>query len=107
VAVGQFIRDPISNFAEVAFTTHKDWRNRGIAEFLLQYLIEIAREKNIKGFTADVLVTNFPMMKVFSRAGYPMETRLEYETYQIEIPFGEEKKKPYSGEEGEEEEAAQ
>jgi acyl-CoA hydrolase/N-acetylglutamate synthase-like GNAT family acetyltransferase len=98
VAVGQFIRDPHSNFAEVAFTTHKDWQNRGIAAFLLQYLIEIARGKNIKGFTADVLVTNFPMMRVFSEAGYPIETHLEYGAYQIEIPFGEEKKKGYSGE---------
>jgi acyl-CoA hydrolase/RimJ/RimL family protein N-acetyltransferase len=90
VAVGRYIRDPHSNFAEVAFTTNKDWQNRGIGAFLLQYLIRIAREKNIKGFTADVLARNTPMMKVFSKAGYSIKTHLEYGIYEIEIPFSEE-----------------
>jgi acyl-CoA hydrolase/GNAT superfamily N-acetyltransferase len=92
VAVGLYIRDPHSNLAEVAFTTHQDWQNRGIGTFLLQYLVRIAKEKNIKGFTADVLARNTPMLKVFSKVGYPLKTQLEYGVYQLEIPFiGEEK----------------
>ncbi|NTV00528.1 MAG: GNAT family N-acetyltransferase, partial [Methanoregulaceae archaeon] len=92
VAVGQYIRDPHSNFAEVAFTTGKDWQNRGIGTFLLQYLVRIAKEKNIRGFTADVLARNTPMMKVFSKTGHPMKTHLESGVYELEIPFsGEEK----------------
>ena len=87
VAVGHYIRDPQTNFAEVAFTTHQDWQNRGIGTFLLQYLIRIAKEKNIKGFTADVLARNTPMMKVFSKTGYPLKTHLEYGVYELEIPF--------------------
>jgi RimJ/RimL family protein N-acetyltransferase len=94
VAVGRYIRDPHSNFAEVAFTTHQDWQNRGIGTFLLQYLVRIANEKNIKGFTADVLARNTPMMKVFSKTGYPLKTHLDSGVYELEIPFsGEEKKK--------------
>lgn len=93
VAVGRYIRDPHTNFAEVAFTTHQDWQNRGIGTFLLQYLIRIAKEKNIKGFTADVLARNTPMNKVFSKAGYPLKTHLEYGVYELEIPFIEEDKK--------------
>ncbi len=92
VAVGQYIRDPHSNFAEVAFTTHQDWQNRGIGTFLLQYLVRIAKEKNIKGFTADVLARNTPMMKVFSKTGYPMKTNLEFGVYELEILFSEEEK---------------
>ena len=87
VAVGHYIRDPQNNFAEVAFTTHQDWQNRGIGTFLLQYLIRIAKEKNIKGFTADVLARNTAMMKVFSKAGYPLKAHLEYGVYELEIPF--------------------
>lgn len=87
VAVGRYIRDPHTNFAEVAFTTHQDWQNRGIGTFLLQYLVRIAKEKNIKGFTADVLARNTPMMKVFSKVGHPLKTHLEYGVYEIEIPF--------------------
>jgi GNAT superfamily N-acetyltransferase len=87
VAVGHYIRDPHSNYAEVAFTTHQDWQNRGIGTYLLQYLIRIAKEKNIKGFTADVLARNTAMLKVFSKAGYPLKTHLEYGVYELEIPF--------------------
>ncbi len=93
VAVGRYIRDPQTNFAEVAFTTNKDWQKRGIGLFLLQYLIRIAKEKKIKGFTADVLSQNTPMMKVFARSGYPVKSTLEYGVYEVKISFsGEEKK---------------
>lgn len=93
VAVGRYFRDPHSNFAEVAFTTHHDWHNRGIGTFLLQYLVRIAKEKNIKGFTADVLSQNAPMLKVFSKTGYPLNTHLNAGVYELEIPFSEEEKK--------------
>ena len=88
VAVGRYIRDPDTNFAEVAFTTHHEWQDRGIGTFLLQYLVRIAKEKNIKGFTADVLARNTPMMKVFSKVGHPVKTHLEYGVYELNIPFG-------------------
>ncbi|HNY66326.1 MAG TPA: GNAT family N-acetyltransferase [Deltaproteobacteria bacterium] len=92
VAVGHYIRDPQTNFAEVAFTTHKDWQNRGIGTFLLQYLVRIAKEKNISGFTADVLARNAPMMKVFTKVGHPIKAHLEYGVYEIEIPFMDQEK---------------
>jgi RimJ/RimL family protein N-acetyltransferase len=90
VAVGRYVRDPNTGYAEVAFTTNHEWQDRGIGTFLLQYLIRIAKEKNIKGFTADVLSQNVPMMRVFSKSGYPVKTNLEYGVYELEIPFGQE-----------------
>lgn len=87
VAVGQYFRDPHTNFADVAFSIHPDWQNRGIGTFLLRYLVHIAKEKNIKGFTADVLEQNTHMMKVFSKTGYIMNTKLDCGVYEIEIPF--------------------
>lgn len=87
VAVGRYYRNPGSNYAEVAFTTHSKWQNRGIGTFLLRFLIRIAREKNIKGFTADVLSSNRHMMQVFSHAGYPLTSHLEGGVYEIRIPF--------------------
>jgi acyl-CoA hydrolase/GNAT superfamily N-acetyltransferase len=94
VAVGRYILDLRSNFAEVDFTTHQDWQNRGIGTFLLNYLASIAKEKNIKGFTANVLSGNTSMMKVFSKIGHPINTHIESGVYELEIPFsGEEKRK--------------
>ena len=90
VAIGRYINDPNTRFAEVAFTTHQDWQHRGIGTFLLRYLIRIAKEKNIVGFTADVLSQNKAMMQVFSKSGYPMTTHLEVGVYELKINFGSE-----------------
>jgi acyl-CoA hydrolase/GNAT superfamily N-acetyltransferase len=87
VAVGRYIRDANTNFAEVAFTTHQDWQNRGIGSFLIQSLIRIAKEHNIKGITADVLSSNTPMMKVFQKAGPNLKMHQAYGVNEIEIPF--------------------
>jgi GNAT superfamily N-acetyltransferase len=87
VAIGHYVNDPKTRYAEVAFTTHQDWQNRGIGTFLLQYLIRIAKGKNITGFTADVLSRNHPMMRVFSKSGYPMTTHLDMGVYELKIDF--------------------
>jgi acyl-CoA hydrolase/GNAT superfamily N-acetyltransferase len=87
VAIGHYVNDPKTRYAEVAFTTHQDWQNRGIGTFLLQYLIRIAKGKNITGFTADVLSRNHPMMRVFAKSGYPMTTHLDMGVYELKIDF--------------------
>ncbi len=90
IAIGRYIRDPLTNFAEVAFATSHGWQDRGISTFILRYLIRIAKENGIKGFTADVLSRNAAMMKVFAKSGYPMQTNLEYGVYEIMIRFDQE-----------------
>ena len=87
VAIGRYVNNPDTRHAEVAFTTHQDWQHRGIGTFLLRYLIRIAKEKNIEGFTADVLQRNRPMMRVFSKSGYPTTTHLDVGVYEIKINF--------------------
>jgi acyl-CoA hydrolase/GNAT superfamily N-acetyltransferase len=87
VAIGRYINNPNTRYAEVAFTTHQDWQDRGIGTFLLRYLIRIAKEKNIAGFTADVLSRNKPMMQVFSKSGCPMTTHLDTGVYELKINF--------------------
>ncbi len=87
VAIGRYVNDPDTGYAEVAFTTHQDWQGRGLGTFLLRYLIRIAKEKNIRGFTADVLSRNVPMMRVFSKSGYPMTTHLDTGVYELKINF--------------------
>lgn len=93
VAIGRYENDPKTGFAEVAFTTRKDWQNRGIGTFLLKYLIRIAKERNIAGFTADVLARNAAMMQVFSKSGYTMTTHLEEGVYELKIDFTAEENK--------------
>jgi RimJ/RimL family protein N-acetyltransferase len=63
--------------AEVAFTVEEDYHGQGIASRLLQHLVEIARQKGISRFEADVLSQNKAMLAVFSRSGLPMVKRSE------------------------------
>ena len=95
IAVGRYIRDPVTNTAEVAFTIHHDYQKCGIGTFLLNHLVHIALGKDIRGFTADVLSSNTPMMRVFSKTGFPLKAHLDSGVYELEIPF---EKKGYPGE---------
>ena len=63
--------------AELAFTTEKDYRGRGLADLLLRHLAGIAREMGLSRFGAEVLAENQPMLAVFRRSGLPMQLRQE------------------------------
>ncbi len=87
IAVGRYMRDPMTNLAEVAFTVRDEWQNRGVGTFLLQYLVRIAKERNVEGFTANVLARNDAMMAVFHKVGKPLQSRMEYGTYELKFNF--------------------
>jgi len=89
VAIGRFKLDPSDNYAEVAFLVRDDFQNRGIGTHLMKKLIEIAREKGIEGFKAEVLAENKKMMHVFHKCGYPIHSRLEDGVYSLKINFSE------------------
>jgi RimJ/RimL family protein N-acetyltransferase len=58
--------------AEVAFVVEEDFHGKGIARHLLCYLGQIARERGIVRFEAEVLPHNVAMLRVFSRCGWSM-----------------------------------
>lgn len=70
VAVGQYMRSGAG--AEIAFVVAEDYRGCGIASRMLRQLTDIARERGIAQFEADVLADNTAMLKVFRRSRLPM-----------------------------------
>lgn len=52
---------------EMAFIVDEEYQGRGIATFLLNYLIKIARERGIKRLAATVLPQNDKMLRVFEK----------------------------------------
>jgi acyl-CoA hydrolase/GNAT superfamily N-acetyltransferase len=89
VAVGRYILDPKSNFAEVDFAVRSELQRQGIGTFLVNYLTEIARSKGVTGFMAYVLAANRKMLKVFRKTGYSIHSSLEDGIYEINFRFDE------------------
>jgi RimJ/RimL family protein N-acetyltransferase len=89
ISIGRFKIDPSDNLAEIAFVVRDEWQNRGIGTHLMSRLFEIATEKGVDGFKADVLAENKKMLHVFHKCGYQVHSTLEDGTYSIRIDFSE------------------
>ncbi|MCE5249740.1 GNAT family N-acetyltransferase [bacterium] len=87
VGVARWLLDRATNMAEVAFTVHPEWQNTGMGGFMLSKLIEVAKEKKISGFTAEVLAGNRRMLNVFYRSGCNIHSKLEEGVYFLSFRF--------------------
>jgi acyl-CoA hydrolase/GNAT superfamily N-acetyltransferase len=87
IAEARYARTKQDSFADTAFIVDEDYQGKGIASYLFELLIRIAREEGIQGFTADVLATNKPMLKVFEKAPFSVQTVLSRGIYELTIPF--------------------
>jgi acyl-CoA hydrolase/RimJ/RimL family protein N-acetyltransferase len=88
VGMGQIFKDPDGKMGEVSFAVRDDYQNREIATEILNYLTEIAVSDDMEGFTAEVLVENKPMLRVFEKMGFDLEKAIEDGVYEIVMRFG-------------------
>ena len=77
VAVGRYLTDPSKTSAEMAFVVRDDWQRKGLGTILFQRLLEIGRSNGIRKFSAEVLIENSGMLKIFHRSGLNIETTTE------------------------------
>jgi acyl-CoA hydrolase/GNAT superfamily N-acetyltransferase len=87
IAEARFVKDQNRPYAEVAFVVDEQYQGLGIAGFLYKMLIRLAKERGIKGFTADVLASNKAMMKVFEKGDLPVKAKLEQGVFELTIDF--------------------
>jgi len=73
--------------AEVAFAVADHMHHRGIATLLLEYLVSLARSRQITEFTAETLSENRAMLKVFADAGLPVHRHFADEIYELTFPL--------------------
>ena len=87
IAEARFVKDKKRPYGDVAFIVDEDYQGLGIATYLYQMLIRVAKERGLKGFTADVLASNKSMMKVFEKGGLPVKATISEGVYELTIPF--------------------
>jgi len=71
--------------AEIAFTVEEDYQGQGVAGRLFAALVEVARQRGIAVFEAEVLAENPSMLRVFERTGLPMRKRSEGGIVHLEL----------------------
>ncbi len=87
IAEARYAKDEDSAYGDVAFVVEEKYHGLGIATYLYEMLIRLAKERGLKGFTAEVLQTNKAMMKAFEKGHLPITARLKDGLYRLKIPF--------------------
>jgi RimJ/RimL family protein N-acetyltransferase len=86
-AMARYDLDPATGFADVAFVVVDAFQGEGIGTEIFRRLAELARERGVLGFTADVLVRNGRMLAIFNKSGYRVETCLDGGVYDVRVTF--------------------
>jgi acyl-CoA hydrolase/RimJ/RimL family protein N-acetyltransferase len=87
VGVGQYCIEELAHTAEVSFVVRDEYQNRGIGTELLTYLTFLAKKQGLLGFTAEVLVENRPMLRLFEKAGFDMNKSVAEGVYELRMTF--------------------
>jgi acyl-CoA hydrolase/GNAT superfamily N-acetyltransferase len=87
VGIGQYSIIEPTNTADVAFAVRDNYHNRGIGTELLRYLTNLAKRQGLRGFTAELLLENKPMLHVFEKMGFDMHKRVSSGVYELQMTF--------------------
>jgi acyl-CoA hydrolase/GNAT superfamily N-acetyltransferase len=89
VGLGQYSISETSHTAEVAFVVGDDYQDKGIGTELISYLTYLARRSGLLGFTAETLMENRSMLRVFEKMGYDMRKDGAGGVYELKMMFKE------------------
>jgi len=87
IAEARYVRSHDRPYADTAFIVDEAYQGKGMASFLLELLVKIAREEGVEGFTADVLSVNKAMLRVYEKSGFPIKAVLAAGAYELTVPF--------------------
>ncbi len=87
LAVGQYALEDEAHVAEVALVVRDTYQGRGVGRELLGYLTHLARQQGLLGFTAEVLVENTPMLRLFEKMGFDIERRTAEGIVELRMTF--------------------
>jgi len=91
VGLGQYAIIGSTHTADVAFVVRDDHQELGIGRELLKYLTLLAKKQGLLGFTADVLISNARMMRLFESMGFDVQKHISEGMYEMKMTFLESK----------------
>jgi len=87
VGVGQYAIIGSTHTADVAFVIRDDHQELGIGRELLRYLTLLAKNHGLLGFTADVMISNARMMRLFESMGFDVQKHISEGLYEMKMTF--------------------
>lgn len=87
LGLGQYAINEGTRTAEVALVVKDEYQRQGIGTELLNYLTQLAKKQGLLGFTAEVLVENRPMFRLFEKMGFDTKKRSEAGMSELEMTF--------------------
>ena len=85
--IGQYGMNRDMYTADVALVVRDDCQNKGVAGEMLAYLTFLAKRQGLLGFTAEVLVGNEPVFRLFKKMGFDVSRRNEEGVYEMKAMF--------------------
>jgi RimJ/RimL family protein N-acetyltransferase len=76
-----------TGLAEVAYMIDPEWQGLGLGRILHSELVQYAREHGARGLTADVLLGNTRMMRVFERGDHSLSVKTEAGVEELTMLF--------------------
>ncbi len=69
--------NPRTGLADVGYMVDPEWQGAGLGGILHARMVEYARSHGVRGFTADVVLGNSRMLRVFERGDHELEVTTE------------------------------
>jgi RimJ/RimL family protein N-acetyltransferase len=87
VGLGQYGINENTHTAEVALVVRDDHQGKGVGWEVLSYLTYLAKRQGLHGFTAEVLVENTQMLRLFEAMGFDTNRRSDGDVYLLKMGF--------------------
>jgi acyl-CoA hydrolase/GNAT superfamily N-acetyltransferase len=87
LGVGQYGINETNHTAEVSLVVRDEDQHKGIGMEILSYLTYLAKREGLYGFTAEVLVENRPMLRLFEKMGFDIQKRSAQGVYELQMAF--------------------
>ena len=87
VAASSYYLSPATRLAEVAYVVDPDWQGAGLGGIMHAALVEYAREHGARGLTADMLLRNSRMMRVFKGGDHSLKVKTDAGVQELTMLF--------------------